>query len=804
MSFVKSFLEDAGSKAASVAKKGVQQAKRVGNIDAGDVKDAANTFNPYRDVDAAAAQRAGSRFKNPFVRSLVTYGNILKNTQVNPGTSTYGGIAANVRDVAKKPSLQNIASAGIDVATVAPIAGTVVGKSAAARVAERAFVASAAVQGAASAKAYSEGKISGKEALKQTAMTAAPLAVPFAAKATSVAARGVASNIAERGGVRAAFAEETGAVGKRTLKTAAPAAEESSAAKVAAADAARDTARQAAKAPVNQTATGAGFTVRRHSSGEIQMVHTNEAGGRVSVRASDYLSGKYKLTGATPEVAGQITEAVRLINRKGAKSIFVPSKSGTFSMSEAKSAAPAETKAATVAAAKAAPVKPAPTAAAPKTEAPAPAAAAPAPAPTGGKKSLSVGPTHTESQAAFEAAAAAKKAAKPAPKNPERKPGPVKTRTMAPAEAAAFDNRVATETAVRTGPAETATPSKRTLGGAAPTNVVETAKANLRERVSGGSNPTNETVPTLRSEVREHIAAGSPRGGLKKLADKYGVSKQRAHEISGQEKKRSPADVAASAPKLTDTTAAAPKAKTLTNSTPATTESTPAVPKTSTPGHAPSETPTGTAAKTAETTPGITASPAAKTVAQRALGAVGAAGKQIGKHKFLAAGAVGAAVVTKGRPQDLFKGETLPGASSGGSDNNSQQDISQDESFLKSLPDELQTSVRGLMDVRNKKGTAGLQALVEGLESAKHAADMPSEAELQHPHMSAKYSAEYQKRLKAVSNNPWTPGGETDEQIQNDLLKRVHKQRDTVLQREVAAAYKRINLRTENQKIRAS
>jgi hypothetical protein len=146
-------------------------------------------------------------------------------------------------------------------------------------------------------------------------------------------------------------------------------------------------------------------------------------------------------------------------------------------------------------------------------------------------------------------------------------------------------------------------------------------------------------------------------------------------------------------------------------------------------------------------------------------------------------GAVAGAVVLANRDQ-LGAGTSAP----------SEQELA-DQAFLETVPEDIRENVRALMEVKRKKGEAGLQALVEGRDEAMRKEDFPTGGERVHPELSDRYAKEYNAMLQH---------GTSPEEAQNRLLKRVKAKEEQILRESVRRAYQRVKTKQENERLRRS
>ncbi len=92
------------------------------------------------------------------------------------------------------------------------------------------------------------------------------------------------------------------------------------------------------------------------------------------------------------------------------------------------------------------------------------------------------------------------------------------------------------------------------------------------------------------------------------------------------------------------------------------------------------------------------------------------------------------------------------------------------------------------------KGEAGgynaIQSLIEGAKTAQESPDFPTQAELQHTHLSARYAQQYKELTRF---------GKTPVEAQGILLERVGKKRDQMLRDSVQRAIDAAKQRASNE-----
>jgi hypothetical protein len=310
---------------------------------------------------------------------------------------------------------------------------------------------------------------------------------------------------------------------------------------------------------------------------------------------------------------------------------------------------------------------------------------------------------------------------------------------------------------------------------------VEAAKARLRQKAT-----TSRTNSELNAAFEDAIIVaegGTPasRVAARATADRAAqATNTRAHEVLRSEPIKAKTGFTKGAPKAAPAAtkpAPAPKAV---STTPPPTAKSPAS-GTGSQGRGPRVTP-----QDAGAAPATKAQSVVGRTAAFALKATGL--KPFPKKLALVAGAT----VAYSQRDKLagFKGVSLPDMPKP-----ENQDDSEDEAFLNSLPEEQRTNIKALMEVRDKEGQAGLDALVAGLKSAERDAEYQNVVDLNNATLSDTYTDV--SKESAYKNR-------TPQERENETLKRMKSKRDSLLRKHVKSAFDQIKTDEENERLRRS
>jgi hypothetical protein len=112
------------------------------------------------------------------------------------------------------------------------------------------------------------------------------------------------------------------------------------------------------------------------------------------------------------------------------------------------------------------------------------------------------------------------------------------------------------------------------------------------------------------------------------------------------------------------------------------------------------------------------------------------------------------------------------------------------------------TALRAVQKKGEAEGYDALAALRSGLSEAQASPDMPTEQELTHPQVSARYAAQYKQLTGSSASYAGGGAGKSKEEAQGILLEQVGKKRDQLLQASVGRAVAAAKQRAKNEALR--